>query len=240
MHELWIYLIAFFASVITLLGGFGLGTILTPVFVLLYDVKLAILMVAIVHILNNALKLFLFRTHVEYSIIKRFGLLSILGAVLGASLQVYLYSGVIKVMLGFVLILLGAGEFVPATWGVRLSRKVDVVGGFASGLLGGLVGNQGAIRSAYLLNYTISKEAFIATSTVIAMSIDATRIPIYLSSGAHLSGVPLVQLSIVILVALAGTVVGKQVLGRVSLHLFKKIVASLVIAMGFLFVIGLL
>ena len=37
----------------------------------------------------------------------------------------------------------------------------------ALALLSGLVGNQGAIRSAFLLNYDLSKEAFLATGIVI-------------------------------------------------------------------------
>ncbi|MBI5117121.1 hypothetical protein HZA56_11660 [Candidatus Poribacteria bacterium] len=59
-------------AVLTLLTGFGLGTALTPVFAIFYDVKLAVLMVAIVHLLNNAFKLYLFRAHVDFAIIRRF------------------------------------------------------------------------------------------------------------------------------------------------------------------------
>lgn len=40
------------------------------------------------------------------------------------------------------------------------------LGGLLSGFFGGLSGNQGALRSAFLLKAGLSKEAFIATGTV--------------------------------------------------------------------------
>jgi len=240
MPEYILYLVTFLASVITLITGFGLGTILTPLFVVVFDVKLAILLVAIVHFLNNAFKFLLFRKHVDFAIIKRFGVLSILGAVIGALLQTYLFSGVLKMFLGVVLIVLGAAEFLPKSVSFRFPRKVDVIGGFLSGLLGGLVGNQGAIRSAYLLNYEITKESFIASATVIALFIDVTRIPVYVIAGREsLLEVPL-KIVPVVLIAFIGTLVGKRFLQHFSSALFKKVVAGFVLLMGFAFALQLI
>src|SRR3989337_1847587 len=74
---------AFLAAALTLMTGFGLGTILTPVFLLFYDVKIAILIVAVVHLLNNLLKFSLFSRHINTEILKRFGILTISGAFIG-------------------------------------------------------------------------------------------------------------------------------------------------------------
>jgi uncharacterized membrane protein YfcA len=240
MQDLWIYVVTFFASLLTLITGFGLGTILTPVFALFYDIKLAILLVAIVHFLNNALKLILFRRHVDVGIIKRFGILSIIGAVLGAWLQLYVDSTELKVVLGVLLIILGAAEFLPKSIHFRLPQSIDVIGGFLSGLLGGLVGNQGAIRSAYLLNYIIPKEAFIATATVIAIFIDGTRIPMYITMQREFLDLFSWNILIVILIAFLGTMVGKRFLLTFSTAAFKKVVAGAVMVMGLCFVFGVL
>jgi len=167
---------AFLAAALTLMTGFGLGTILTPVFLLFYDVKIAILIVAVVHLLNNLLKFSLFSRHLNIEILKRFGILTITGAFIGAFLQGRMNSDTVKVLLGISLIFLGLKEASGFGEKVRLPKKIDFIGGFLSGLLGGLVGNQGAIRSAYLLNYNIPKETFIATATIIASIVD-----IYLS-----------------------------------------------------------
>ena len=61
---------AFLSASLTLMTGFGLGTILTPVFLIFYDVKIAILIVAVVHLANNLLKIFLFSKNISMDIIK--------------------------------------------------------------------------------------------------------------------------------------------------------------------------
>ena len=136
LHDVWIYVVTFFASVVTLLTGFGLATILTPVFAVAYDVKIAILLVAIVHFINNAFKCVLFRSHVNFEIIKRFGALSIIGAVSGAMLQSLLVSSQVKIFLGIVLIILGAAEFLPSRFKFTIPKAVDRIAGFLSGFLG--------------------------------------------------------------------------------------------------------
>jgi hypothetical protein len=66
------------ASVV-LMSGFGLGTPLTPLFVIFYDVKIAVLLVAIVHLSNNLFKLGLFFDHLDWAVLKRFGALKCRG-----------------------------------------------------------------------------------------------------------------------------------------------------------------
>ncbi|MBI1811448.1 MAG: sulfite exporter TauE/SafE family protein, partial [Nitrospirae bacterium] len=148
---------AFLSASLTLMAGFGLATILTPVFLIFYDVKIAILIVAVVHLANNLLKLSLFRSYVSLDILKRFGALTLIGAFIGAFLQGKMDSSLVKILLGASLIFLGLKEISGFGEKLRLPKKIDVIGGFFSGLLGGFVGNQGAIRSAYLLNYNIPK-----------------------------------------------------------------------------------
>ena len=50
---------ALLASGLTLFSGFGLGTLLMPVFALFFPIDLAIALTAIVHLLNNLFKLIL-------------------------------------------------------------------------------------------------------------------------------------------------------------------------------------
>jgi uncharacterized membrane protein YfcA len=240
MTDLLLYAVTLIASLLTLITGFGLATLLTPVFTLVYDVKIAVMLVAIVHFLNNILKLILFRRHVERSIVLRFGVLSIAGALAGAYLQLALETGVVKSILGIVLVLLGLGELLPRGLRFRLPQRFDYLGGLFSGFLGGLVGNQGAVRSAYLLNYAISKEAFIATGTVIALLIDATRLPVYV--GYQFKDLLALgsQLPIVVAIAMAGTLAGKRLLVAVSPDAFRQMVAVFVCVIGLLFALRVL
>jgi uncharacterized membrane protein YfcA len=240
MDQLWIYIVCFSVAVLTLITGFGLGTVLTPVFALVFEVKIAIFLVAVVHFLNNLFKFGLFWKNIDLTIVKRFGVLSLVGAVVGALLQIQLYSEIVKVVMGFVLVALGFSEILPQMEKFRIPKRFDQVGGFFSGLLGGFVGNQGAIRAAYLLNYSISKETFIATSTLISLIIDVTRIPVYFTAHAHILSSLGWHFIFVIVVTYGGTLLGKRLLNYVSLTMFRKVIAVFVIGMGTAYALRLL
>ncbi|MDA8215772.1 MAG: sulfite exporter TauE/SafE family protein [Nitrospiraceae bacterium] len=225
---------AFLSASLTLMTGFGLGTILTPVFLIFYDVKIAILIVAVAHLSNNLLKISLFSGHISIDILKRFGALTLIGAFIGAFFQGKMDSSLVKILLGASLIFLGLKEATGFGEKLRLPQKIDFIGGFLSGLLGGFVGNQGAIRSAYLLNYNIPKETFVATAAIIASVVDITRIPVYIYSNKDVLADNLILLLITTASAFAGTFAGKKFLKNISLKTFKIYVAATIIVIGIL------
>lgn len=59
MDILIICIAAFFTAILTFFSGFGLGTILTPVFMIFFPVDLAIALTGVVHFFNNIFKLVL-------------------------------------------------------------------------------------------------------------------------------------------------------------------------------------
>ena len=84
--ELIIYITAIFASGLTLISGFGLGTIMLPVFAIFFPVEIAVGMTAIVHVLNNMFKMGLIFKDVNWKTLLYFGVPGIFGAFLGAML----------------------------------------------------------------------------------------------------------------------------------------------------------
>src|SRR5205814_6158158 len=82
----------------------------------------------------------------------------------------------------FASILIFAGVMGVTGWSDRLrfGRRGAWVAGSVSGLLGGLIGNQGGIRAAAMLAFDVPKEAFVATATAIALIVDGVRLPVYL------------------------------------------------------------
>ena len=78
--------VAFLASGLTFFSGFGLGTLLLPAFAAFFAVELAVALTAIVHFLNGVFKLFLVWRHIERSVVIRFGLPAIVGALAGGRL----------------------------------------------------------------------------------------------------------------------------------------------------------
>ena len=79
-----IALISLLASLLTFFSGFGLGTLLLPVFALFFNLETAIALTAIVHFLNNVFKFFLVYKKINVQLVLKFGIPSLLFAFLGA------------------------------------------------------------------------------------------------------------------------------------------------------------
>lgn len=225
---------ALIGSGLTLFSGFGLGTLMTPVFALFFPVEVAIALTAIVHFLNNIFKLILTGRHANKQVIVRFGIPSILAAFLGAFVlkmvshqsAVYTYTltghlheiTVVKLIISVLLLFFSCMEVIPRLSNMQFDQKWLPLGGLLSGFFGGLSGNQGALRSAFLSRAGLSKEAFIGTGVVIACCIDISRLSVYSSqisdNWSHMNpGLILAST----LSAFAGAFIGNRLLKKVTI-----------------------
>jgi uncharacterized membrane protein YfcA len=221
------------AGAIASVAGFGIGSILTPVFNTHVDMRLAVAAVSIPHVAATAVRFWRMRRATDRGVLKSFGLMSAAGGLTGALLQQYASSPVLIIVFATLLVFVGVAGLTGLSERIRFGRRAGWIAGAVSGLLGGLVGNQGGIRSASLLGYDLSPAAFVATATAIGLIVDAARMPVYVATEAH----RLVQHGPAIIVATAGTVAGtlagERVLKRIPPRLFRKLVALLVLALGF-------
>jgi hypothetical protein len=114
-----------------------------------------------------------------------------------------------------------------------------IAAGVASGAFGGLVGNQGGIRSAALLRFDLTSRALVATATASAILVDAARLPVYLAT----SGAQMLERwpTIVLLTAgvVIGTLIGAPLLRRLPEPVFRRALALLLIGLGIALVAGL-
>src|SRR5690606_8335683 len=83
-QTLIIGLAAFAASILAFFTGFGVGTLLLPVFALFFPVEIAVLLTAVIHLLNNLFKFALIGSHVSMRVALRFGIPAVAGAFIGA------------------------------------------------------------------------------------------------------------------------------------------------------------
>lgn len=117
------------------------------------------------------------------------------------------------------------------------------LGGALSGFFGGLSGNQGALRSAFLLKSGLSKEAFVATGVVSAVIVDAARLVVYGTGfmADHLakSHELFAPVAVGTICAFIGSFVGKRVLQRVTLHTVQIMVAVAMLLIGSGLAVGL-
>src|SRR5687768_9468372 len=84
MEILIISLSAFLIAVLTFFSGFGLGTLLTPVFMIFFPVDLAIALTGVVHFFNNIFKLILVGKKADKQVLLRFGIPAVIAAFAGA------------------------------------------------------------------------------------------------------------------------------------------------------------
>jgi uncharacterized protein len=223
---------AFVAGAIASVAGFGIGSVLTPLLALRIGAKLAVAAVSIPHVIGTAVRFWLLRGHVDRRIFVWFGLTSAAGGLAGALLHAYASNRALAIVFGCLLLFVGVSELTGFMSHVRLGRRAAWLAGTLSGVFGGLVGNQGGIRSAALLAFDTEKEAFIATATAVGLVVDAARMPVYIV--AERSGLlqvwPLIALAIVGF--LAGTLIGMRVLRHVPERRFRRVVALLLLALG--------
>lgn len=247
---------AFGASCLTFFSGFGLGTLLMPVFALFFPLEQAVAATAFVHFLNNIFKFFLTVRHADWPAAWKFGFPALLSSVLGASLLLWLASfpplttytigamtarvDVLKIVIAAIMILFAVVEISPRYQSLSFDRKFLPIGGALSGFFGGLSGHQGALRSAFLIRLGLSKESFIATGVVIACVVDLARLTIYLGhfSTSHISeSAPL--LGAATLAAFFGSFLGKRLLNKVTIQAVQISVSVMLFIIAVLLGLGL-
>jgi uncharacterized membrane protein YfcA len=224
--------VSFLAGAVAALSGFGIGSLLTPVLAAQVGTKLAIAAVSVPHLAATALRLWLLRGHVDRRLLVSFGLMSAAGGLTGALVHAYAASPALTIVFGSLLTFTGAMRISGLTDRMRFHGWVAWAAGAISGALGGLVGNQGGIRSAAMLGFDVSRHSFVATATAVGVIVDAARMPVYL----YIEGRQVMnlwpELATATAGAIIGTLIGSRLLKGIPETIYRKLVASLVLSLG--------
>jgi len=220
------------AGAIASVAGFGIGSLLTPIFNLRDDMRVAVAAASVPHAVATAVRLWMLRRDVDRGVLKTFGVMSAAGGLIGAVLQQYATGASLTFVFAALLALAGLAGLTGASQRVRLGRVAGWIAGILSGALGGLVGNQGGIRSAALLGYELPPRAFVATATAVGLIVDAARVPVYIvmERQALLERASILAMATVAVVV--GTLAGKRVLERLPPPIFRRLVGSLVLLLA--------
>lgn len=220
------------AGAIAAIAGFGIGSLLTPILSLSLGTKLAVAVVSFPHFIATGVRFWMLRTHVDKKILLYFGLTSVIGGLTGALLHTIFGNPALTVIFGGILCFAGFMGATNLSDKLRLHGATAWIAGAVSGFLGGLVGNQGGIRSAAMLGFNVPKESFVATATAVALIVDVARMPVYLWGEweAILANGKWIALATV--GTLAGTFVGTKLLRRLPEQTFRRIVYYLILLLG--------
>ncbi|HMG93481.1 MAG TPA: TSUP family transporter [Chryseolinea sp.] len=258
MTELIILCVAsFLTSLLTFFSGFGLGTILMPVFAIFFPVELAIALTGVVHFLNNIFKLSLVGLKADKQVVIRFGIPAFIAAFAGAWVllqmtdmkPLYEYSigdkvftiTLLKLVIAVLLIFFSIMEVVPFLKNVQLAKDKLIIGGVLSGFFGGLSGHQGAMRSAFLIKGDLDKEAFIASGIVIACMVDISRLSIYITRFSdEVSNGNILLVIAATVSAFGGAYLGNRLLKKVTLKALQVLVTVMLVVLSILLASGVI
>jgi len=244
-------------SLLTFFSGFGLGTLLMPVFAIFFPLEQAIAMTGVVHFVNNIFKGTLVWKNTDKEVLIKFGIPAIIASFAGAwlllsithlpVLETYTIGSKsfsitpVKLIISVLLLFFAITELLPFFERLSLSKKRLVLGGLLSGFFGGLTGIQGALRSAFLIKAGLSKESYIATGVMIACVVDITRLSVYASNFVN-SGIAqnTTVLIIATIAAIVGAILGNRLLKKITIETVKYIVAIMLIFISFALGSGLI
>jgi len=255
----WVCAASAAAALLTLFSGFGLGSLLLPVFAVFFPLVVAVAATAVVHLANNLFKVVLLGRYARAGVVLRFGVPAVVFAFAGA----LCLSGLtarpmlttwnwgdhtfvvtpLGLVLGSLIALFAVLELTPAFERLQFHPRWLPVGGALSGFFGGLSGQQGALRAAFLVRSGLDRDAFLGTSIVCAVLVDVARLAVYAATlgqwelvAAHDGGTRMVIAAT--LSAFVGSYAGAKLVRKVTLRALQRcvgvglIVLALAIAAG--------
>jgi uncharacterized membrane protein YfcA len=246
-----------FGAILTFFCGFGLGTLMLPIFSIFFPMEIAVLATAIVHFTNNLFKFGLVFKSIDYATVLRFGIPAILATFPGALLLSYIgtFTSIyqytiwnlqihitpLNLALGFLMIFFALFELLPRLSDYKINQKHLPLGGILSGFFGGLSGHQGAFRAAFLSKSQLTKELFIGTSTAISLVIDLTRITTYAFTSYSFTTMKnmYIHVTIGVFFAFTGSIIGKKLLTKTTFKGIQRLVGILLIIYGLFYFVGI-
>ena len=230
----------FLGALVTFYTGFGLNTILVPVFMIYFDAPIAVLMAGIVHLFNNILKVTLTVKSVDWHLFRNFGIPALLFAFIGAYLLNTLKDSIgnqLKPLFGFLFMVFAILELfnwklpLQGSWAMR-------IGGSLSGFFGGFSGHQGALRALFLSRYKLEPLVFVATTALISLFVDLTRVGVYFSGNWFNNFYPTYLYFIGVPAALLGTLIGRRYIQKMNNDKMSTTVGIGLFMMGLALMLG--
>lgn len=232
-------LLVLICEIIGTISGFGASVFLVPLAGMFFDFKTALVLTGIVFVFSSSSKLFLFRKHIDPSLILKIGIPSVVFTLLGAFLNNKIDLKIAELAMGIFLIAFAITFFVKHDFKLKPNNLNAVSGGIASGFFTGFIGTGGAIRGAALSAFNLPKNIFVSTSAGIDLGGDLSRTIVYTANG-YLDKKYLWYIPVMFLLAYAGSWLGKKLLDKVTETIFKKLVLVLIFGIGVFMVYGLI
>jgi len=228
---IYFVLLALLAEIIGTIGGFGSSLLFVPIASYFFDFHSVLGITALYHLSSNISKIYFFRKGYDKKLILYIGIPAVVFVAIGAYLSKYLNADILEILLAIFLILISLLFILKENITLKPTHSNSIIGGTFSGLLAGLLGTGGAIRGLTLAAYNLKPEIFIATSAIIDLGIDLSSSIIYGVYG-YMHKDDMYLISILFIVSIIGTYIGKKIVLKIPEKKFKKIVLFLILTTG--------
>jgi uncharacterized protein len=226
-------LLALLSEIVGTVGGFGSSVFFVPLAGFFFDFKTVLGLTGLLHVFSNIAKLVLFRQHIQWSLIWKIGVPSVLLVIAGAWLSSQVQFEYAELLLGLFCIFFACLFMWKPDLRLKATNGNAITGGGIAGFLAGFIGTGGAIRAITLTSFALEKNIFIATSAAIDFGVDISRSVIYVNQG-YVKGNLWWYLPGLIIIAFIGSYIGKKLLNSVSQEWFRKIVLIFILLTGVL------
>lgn len=229
---IWIWLISEIAWTI---AWFWSSSIFLPIVSNIIDFKNALILVAIYHIFWNTSRLSMFYKHINFKIFLLFWIPSVIFTVLWAFLAEDIDQILLKFILWIVLFLFALYSFLNPYFKVNINNKYGIIWWALSWFTAWLIWTGWVLRWAFMSLFRLPKEQYIATIALVALLVDATRIPIYFNAW-FLDDNYILLIPFLFLTAFVWSYIWKRVVSFLPEQVFKKIILVWIMLLSLVFV----
>ena len=227
--------VAFVASTLAAVTGFGGAAVLLPVLVIVFGVRDAVPILTVAQLIGNGSRVWFNRRELDLRVVGWFAAGGVPLALAGGLLFARAPLTALTRLLGVVLILMVIWRRTRARPPRPPVRSFAAIGA-ASSFLSALLGSVGPLMAPFFLAYGLVKGAYIGTEALATVVMHVTKLVAYgaasvLTTASVVAGIGLGPIMV------AGSATGKRIVDRLPERVFVMIIETMMIAAGLLFLI---
>jgi uncharacterized protein len=228
-------LIALGASTVSGITGFGGAVLMLPVLVYAYGLRDAVVVLTITQAVGNGSRAWFGRTDIDWSVAWRFIAGAIPSAILGSVAFAKLTVDWLSALLGIFLLLTVLYRHTRLNQ-ARMPLNGFVPLGLVFGFLSAVLGSVGPFVAPWFLAYGLVKTAYVSTEALGALAMHLTKTVTY-GNLSLLTGRTIVLGLALSPAMIAGSYLGKRLVGSMPENVFHYLIEAVLIVAGIQFLI---
>jgi uncharacterized protein len=227
--------VAFVASTLAAVTGFGGAAVLLPVLVFVFGVRDAVPILTVAQLIGNGSRVWFNRRELDLRVVGWFAAGGVPLALAGGLLFARAPLAALTRLLGAVLILMVIWRHTRSRPPRPPLRSFAAIGAVSS-FLSALIGSVGPLMAPFFLAYGLVKGAYIGTEALATVVTHVTKLLAYgaamvLTTSSVVAGIALGPIMV------AGSAAGKRIVDRLPERVFVVVIEATMMAAGTLFLL---